>query len=76
MGSMKEKMINDSIDKRDAEIAHQLGITHAEFSQTDWDFVGEDEPFGPYIQFYESSPKEILDKIQGLGDDRRIAVNL
>jgi hypothetical protein len=57
-------------EKRDREIAEQLGITYEELGETSFDIEdheGNDGAiYGHYVRFSENSSKEVLDKIVGL----------
>ena len=57
-------------EKRDREIANQIGLTYEELGETNYDLEdhkgNEDFVYGHYIRFTEDSPREILNKIVGL----------
>lgn len=68
---MSSRQLEDAQEeKRDREIADQLGITYDELGETSFDIEekeGNDGAiYGHYIRFNENSSKEVLDKIVGL----------
>lgn len=78
MGSAKERMMDDAEERRDAEIAEQLGITLDELYQTSWE-IADDETsdgavIGHRIEFSPDSPKHILDKVVGLDESNSVSV--
>ena len=69
---MSSRQLEDLYEEQsDKHIAQLLGITVDEYHQLDHDGIQEDASddgliYGYYIEFRDTSPKNILAKIQGL----------
>lgn len=73
MGSAKEEMMNNLEYNREKKLAKILGITYDELNETNWHFDEEKSEEGLVyhilVKFDKDSPKEILDKINGLDNN-------
>lgn len=80
MGSAKEQMMDDAEQKRDAEIAEQLGITLDELYETNWeiadDTTSDGAVIGHRVEFSPDSPKHILNKVVGLDESNSVTIEL
>lgn len=67
--SSRQMEENDAI-KRAEFVANELGITVDELESTNWEIDSHDGSdgavYGHYVRFSDDSPKEVLDKIEGL----------
>jgi len=76
MGKAKELYMEMREEERDKRLASTLGITFDELNCLQWDLnTNESEDglvYGYILEFDESSPKEILNKIEGLEDGCRV----
>lgn len=79
MGSAKEEMMQAQEENRDRRLAEALGITYDELQQTDWEFDeitnNDDLVVDLRVKFGESSPKHILEKIDGLDEDNTVSID-
>ena len=76
MGSMKDRMIEMQQTKDDEKLAKILGITYDELLQLDHE-IDTDESndgliYSYIVEFGDDAPAEILDKIKGLEDRKRV----
>jgi len=74
MGSAKEQMHDNAIEKRDRKIADHLGLTYDELSETEFEMESDDVHAVSLITFSDSSPKEILNKIADLKEGRSVEI--
>ena len=76
MGSMKDLMIEMQEAKNDEKLAKILGITYDELLQLDHEIDTDESSDGLIynyiVEFGDDAPKEILDKINGLEDRKRV----
>ena len=75
--------INDDwVDREQPQrmLAEELGISDDDLDELEWEFdeitSNDGHPYGYVITFSEDSPKEILDKIEGLDEYRSIRVSV
>lgn len=77
---MSSRQLEEQYDNdREKAIAKELGITPAELGETDYE-IDTDESndglvYGYLIKFSQSSPKRILNKIEGL-ENNQIKIDL
>lgn len=76
MGRAKELYYEQMQQKEDEKIALLLGITYDELCETDWHIECDESRdglvYGYVVYFSEDSPRDILDKIQGLDKDNQV----
>lgn len=68
---MSNRQLEDMYEENHGRyIAKELGITYEELGRTNFEIhdrtTNDDMVIGNYIQFSTDSPKEVLDKIEGL----------
>lgn len=72
-----EEREEEELHKR---LADQLGITYDEFSELDWEIIEDASDDGfiydYIIQFFDSSPQNILDKIEGLSKSNSVELGV
>lgn len=76
MGSMKDLMIEMQQTKDDERLAKILGISYGELLELDHEIDTDESSDGLIynyiVEFSDDAPKEILDKINGLEDRKRV----
>ena len=76
MGRAKEMYYEQLQQKEDENLAKLLGITYDELCETDWHIETDESKdglvYGYVVYFEDSSPKHILDKIEGLDKDNQV----
>lgn len=76
MGRAKEMYYEQLQQKDDENLAKLLGITYDELCETDWHMETDESKdglvYGYVVYFEDSSPKHILDKIEGLDKDNQV----
>lgn len=76
MGRAKEMYYEQLQQKDDENLAKLLGITYDELCETDWHIETDESKdgllYGYVVYFEDSSPKHILDKIEGLDKDNQV----
>lgn len=76
MGRAKEMYYDQLKQKEDENLAKLLGITYDELCETEWHIETDESKdglvYGYIVYFEDSSPKHILDKIDGLDKDNQV----
>ncbi|WP_295230595.1 HEPN domain-containing protein [uncultured Chryseobacterium sp.] len=76
MGRAKEMYYDQLQQKEDENLAKLLGITYDELCETEWHIETDESKdglvYGYIVYFEDSSPKHILDKIDGLDKDNQV----
>ena len=76
MGRAKEMYYEQLQQKDDENLAKLLGITYDELCETEWHIETDESKdnlvYGYVVYFEDSSPRHILDKIEGLDKDNQV----
>lgn len=76
MGRAKELYYEQLQQKDDENLAKKLGITYDELSETEWHIETDESKDGivySYVVYFkDSSPRRILDKIEGLDENNQV----
>jgi hypothetical protein len=76
MGRAKEMYYDQLQQKDDENLAKLLGITYDELCETEWHIETDESKdnlvYGYVVYFEDSSPRHILDKIEGLNKDNQV----
>lgn len=78
MGSLKDQMMDDMENNRNKKIAELLGITEDDLALSTWELEERTNNDGVVLDvdvcFDENTPRRILDKIEGLGEDNCVSI--
>lgn len=80
MGHWKEQAMDMDENKHNSKLALILGISLHELEELDYEIVpdtgNDDMVYGYRVEFSDSSPKSILNKITNLEDGCRVTLGL
>jgi hypothetical protein len=78
MGRVKDEMIEKVLQDEEKKLAEFLGITYEELCETNWRRETEESEDGfiynYVITFSDDSPKQILNKIEGLNSNNQVFI--